>query len=136
MAFTAGDKFYVIDRNGNPVTARDKVDAAKKAAPVAPTARVTSTTTVEISKAGKKVSVKTAHSPLVDAIYLRSKDIIVYSTSTGKIYAMKSTGEEIPGFPIPAAEYFTAEDFAKKGTLDIVTTSSQGAVTMHHIPLK
>lgn len=136
MAFTAGDKFYVIDRNGNPVTARDKVDAAKKAAPIAPTARVTSTTTVEISKAGKKVSVKTAHSPLVDAIYLRSKDIIVYSTSTGKIYAMKSTGEEIPGFPIPAAEYFTAEDFAKKGTLDIVTTSSQGAVTMHHIPLK
>jgi hypothetical protein len=49
---------------------------------------------------------------------------------------MKSTGEEIPGFPIAGTQFFTAEDFAKNDTLDIVTTSSQGAVTMHRIPLK
>lgn len=136
MAFTAGDKFYVIDRNGNPVTAADKVSSAKKAATIAPTARVTSTNTIEISKAGKTINVKTPHSPVSEALYLRSKDIIVYALSTGQIYAMKSTGEEIPGFPIAGTQFFTAEDFAKNGTLDIVTTSSQGAVTMHRIPLK
>ncbi|MDD4820327.1 MAG: hypothetical protein PHD21_05795 [Flavobacteriales bacterium] len=134
MAFYAGNTFYVIDRNGNAVTDKEKIVAAKKLSTTTPKAKISSTNEVQVQKNGSAITVKTPQSPVSTAVYSPSFDVLLYSVKNGKIYACDTKGTAVGGFPLPAAQYYTAENFAKNGKMGVVTTSTSGSVTMYRLP--
>ena len=135
MAFWTGNKFHVIDRLGNPVTAADKIARAKKAPAEKEQAKAVSTNEISYSRAtGGLRKVKTPHSPLAQTVYVPSLDALVYRLTDGRIYAIHTNGEALQGFPVTAEKDFTAQDFARDGRLGIATLSPEGVVTFYRLP--
>lgn len=134
MAFWTGDKFHVIDRLGNYVTAADKIARAKKTPPDKAQARILSTNEIGYPQGGNTRKIKTPHSPLADAVHLPSLDALVYRLSDGRVYAIHTDGTPLPGFPVTAEKDFTAQDFGRDGRLGIATLSPEGVIVFYRLP--
>lgn len=134
MAFWTGDRFHVIDRLGNYVTAADKVARAKKAQPDKAQARIVSTNEIGYPQGGDTRKVKTPHSPLAGAVYIPSLQALAYRLADGRVYAVRTDGTPLPGFPVTAEKDFTAQDFGRDGRLGVAALSPEGVIAFYRLP--